>query len=77
MRTLALSLAALSLAALVWQFGPSYDGQWRAMDQNTAAPIDRDALNAQARGALQRLREKQNAPRFSALDHNKIASLLR
>ena len=66
MRTLVLSLATLSLAAFAWQFGTSY----RALDAARqhaaqAAPIDFDALHAQARGALERLREKER-------DHSRL-----
>ena len=66
MRTLVLSLATLSLAVLLWQFGTSY-GALDAARQHAAqaAPIDFDALHAQARGALERLREKER-------DHSRL-----
>ncbi len=60
MKTLVLSLATLSLAIPLWQFGTSY-GPLDAGLQHTvqAAPIDFDALHAQAHGALERLRQKE------------------
>ena len=66
MKTLVLSLATLSLAVLVWQFGTSY----RALDAARqhaaqASQIDFDTLHAQARGVLQRLREKER-------DHSRL-----
>jgi len=67
MKTLLLSLAMLSTVVLAWQFGPSYAG-WqfgapRAVGHlpapGAAPQIDFARLHAEARHAMERLREKQ------------------
>jgi len=58
MKTLLLSLAMLSTVVLGWQFGPSYAAGQQPVSE--AAPqIDFARLHAEARDAMERLREKQ------------------
>jgi hypothetical protein len=59
MKTLVLSLAALSLALFAWQFDPLERLLGKPAMQATK-PVNFDALHAQARGALQRLHEKHD-----------------
>ena len=59
MKTLVLSLAALSLALFAWQFDP-LERLLGEPAMQAAQPVNFDALHAQARGALQRLRDKHD-----------------
>jgi hypothetical protein len=80
MKTLSLSLAALSLAALAWQFAPSYGTPDTKSQYDYAnVPVDFEALHAQARGALERLRERQatHEQRLSMIERDPGAVSLR
>ncbi len=58
-KTLLLSMAAVSLAALISQFGAASDAEPRSLAQ--AAEINFTSLNRVARSAMERLQQKQLA----------------
>ncbi len=59
MKPFLLSLAMLSLVVVAWQFSPSYRATPHGPSDAAATAIDFTSLRAEARGAMERLREKR------------------